>query len=216
MGNAMAFAILFFAIFYIILLGAAILMYVFQSLALFKLAKNRGIANYGLAWVPIGSSWLLGKLADDVNICRRNKKTNFARNLLTLNLVYVGSFIAIYIAAIAIGISIGMQSSYGGYSASMAPGAVIVLLLLYLVLVGVMIAMIVLNYMALYRVYYGYAEENAVLYLVLSIFVSITQPIFLFIIRNRPLLPPDPSTFGQNGYSYMYSTTPEQGNYYQQ
>ena len=216
MGNAMAFAILFFAIFYIILLGAAILMYVFQSLALFKLAKNRGIANYGLAWVPIGSSWLLGKLADDVNICRRNKKTNFARNLLTLNLVYVGSFIAIYIAAIAIGVSIGMQSSYGGYSASMAPGAVIVLLLLYLVLVGVMIAMIVLNYMALYRVFYGYAEENAVLYLVLSIFVSITQPIFLFIIRNRPLLPPDPSTFGQNGYSYMYSATPEQGNYYQQ
>ena len=211
------FAILFLGFFYMIMLGVSVLMYVLQSLALYRLAKNRGIANYGLAWVPVGSSWLLGKLADDVNICRRNKKTHFARNLLILNLVYIGSFFVLYIGAIAVGISIGLQEATHGYSAAMAPGAIILIVLLYLALVGVMIAMMVLTYMALYRVYYGYAEENAVLYLVLSIFISFTQPIIMFIIRNRKLLPPDPSTFQQNGYPNMYTTvSTEDGNVNQQ
>lgn len=217
MDNPAIFVILFFGFFYMIMLGVSVLMYVLQSLALYRLAKNRGIANYGLAWVPVGSSWLLGKLADDVNICRRNKKTHFARNLLILNLVYIGSFFVLYIGAIAVGISIGLQEATHGYSAAMAPGAIILIVLLYLALVGVMIAMMVLTYMALYRVYYGYAEENAVLYLVLSIFISFTQPIIMFIIRNRKLLPPDPSTFQENGYPNMYTTvSPEQGNHYQQ
>ena len=217
MDNPAIFVILFFGFFYMIMLGVSVLMYVLQSLALYRLAKNRGIANYGLAWVPVGSSWLLGKLADDVNICRRNKKTHFARNLLILNLVYIGSFFVLYIGAIAVGISIGLQEATHGYSAAMAPGAIILIVLLYLALVGVMIAMMVLTYMALYRVYYGYAEENAVLYLVLSIFISFTQPIIMFIIRNRKLLPPDPSTFQQNGYPNMYTTvSTEDGNVNQQ
>ena len=153
MDNPAIFAILFFGFFYMIMLGVAVLTYVLQSLALYRLAKNRGIANYGLAWVPIGSSWLLGKLADDVNICRRNKKTHFARNLLILNLAYFGAFILIYIVAIIIGISIGLQEISYGYSVTMAPAAIVVLLLLYLLLVGGAIAMMVLTYMALYRVF---------------------------------------------------------------
>ena len=47
-----------------ILLALAVVMYVFQSLGLYTMAKRRGIKCYGLAWVPIGNLWIMGKLAD--------------------------------------------------------------------------------------------------------------------------------------------------------
>lgn len=176
-------------------------LYVLNSVALFKLAKKRGIQNYGLAWLPIGSTWVLGKLADDVNICRRNKKTNFARNLLILNLVTVGIGILTYIAAFAIAISViglGLEhTTPDDFVYSMLPH-VGILILLALAIAVVSIASAVISYMALYRVFYGYSEDNATVFLVLSIFFPILQPIFLFTIRNRELLPPDPLTFTQN------------------
>jgi len=215
MGSEFGFLIAFFAIFYLLFLGAAILMYVLQSLALFNLAKKRGIQNYGLAWVPIGSSWILGKLADDVNICRRNKRTHFARNLLVLNIAYLASFVLVYIGAFALGITIAMEEMMSGVASTAGPAIILVAVLLWLVLVALIIAINVLFYMALYRVFYGYAEENAVIFTVLSIFFSILLPIFLFVIRNRELLPPDPTTFVQNGYPVypdMYSANPNQTN----
>jgi len=215
MGSEFGFLIAFFAIFYLLFLGAAILMYVLQSLALFNLAKKRGIQNYGLAWVPIGSSWILGKLADDVNICRRNKRTHFARNLLVLNIAYLASFVLVYIGAFALGITIAMEEMMSGVASTAGPAIILVAVLLWLVLVALIIAIHVLFYMALYRVFYGYAEENAVIFTVLSIFFSILLPIFLFVIRNRELLPPDPTTFVQNGYPVypdMYSANPNQTN----
>lgn len=215
MGSEFGFLIAFFAIFYLLFLGAAIVMYVLQSLALFNLAKKRGIQNYGLAWVPIGSSWILGKLADDVNICRRNKRTHFARNLLVLNIAYLAFFVLVYIGAFALGITIAMEEMMSGVASTAGPAIILVAVLLWLVLVALIIAINVLFYMALYRVFYGYAEENAVIFTVLSIFFSILQPIFLFVIRNRELLPPDPTTFVQNGYPVypdMYSANPNQTN----
>jgi len=157
----------------------------------------------------------LGKLADDVNICRRNKRTHFARNLLVLNIAYLASFVLVYIGAFALGITIAMEEMMSGVASTAGPAIILVAVLLWLVLVALIIAINVLFYMALYRVFYGYAEENAVIFTVLSIFFSILLPIFLFVIRNRELLPPDPTTFVQNGYPVypdMYSANPNQTN----
>ncbi len=194
---------------YLGLLAFLVLTYVLQSVALFKLAKKRGILNYAMAWVPIGSTWLLGKLADDVNLCRRNKKTHFARNLLVIQLVYIVSLFVIYFGVLITSVSLGLGSTEPSFS----PGLMaffLVFIVLYLALVALIITLYVINYMALYRVFYGYAEENAAVFLVLSIFFSIVQPFLLFYIRNKELLPPDPSTFFQNGfpvYPNMYTPT---------
>lgn len=204
----------FFTVFiftYLLILGIMITMYVLQSLALFKIAKKRGIHNYGMAWVPIGSTWLLGKIADDVNLCRRNKKTNFARNILTLSLIYIAVFILFYIGAIFFAVTVAIQSETTGTSIIDYPATVLVVSLIALGMMVLAVVLSVLTYMALYRVFYGYDENNAVVFLVLSIFISYLLPIFLFIIRNRDLLPPDPSTFIQNGfpvYPNMYTPTP--------
>ena len=54
---------------------------------------------------------------------------------------------------------------------------------LCLPLVGVSIALTVLRYMALYDLYRSVDPNNSVLYLVLSILVSISEPFFIFFNR---------------------------------
>lgn len=48
----------------IILIALAVVMYIFESLAIYRIAKNRGIENPWLAWIPIGSAWIVGKIGD--------------------------------------------------------------------------------------------------------------------------------------------------------
>ena len=45
-----------------------IIAYVMFSLGLMTLAKNKGIANAGLAWIPIANLYILGKIVETVDI----------------------------------------------------------------------------------------------------------------------------------------------------
>ena len=67
---------------------------------------------------------------------------------------------------------------------------------LYLPLVGVAIAYAVIYYMALYDIFKSLDPGNCVLFLVLSIVFSVTEPFFLFFNRNKdggmPPRRPDP------------------------
>lgn len=53
--------------------------YVLYSLGLYTIAKRRGINNPWLAWIPVGSVWILGYIADDY----RTRQTGRKRNLRT-------------------------------------------------------------------------------------------------------------------------------------
>ncbi len=46
----------------------AIVAYVFSSIGLMTLAKNKGIENAWLAWIPVGNLYILGKIVETVNI----------------------------------------------------------------------------------------------------------------------------------------------------
>lgn len=52
----------FFLAYFLIALIIAIVCYVFTSLALYQMAKNRNIENPWLAWIPIANMYLMGKL----------------------------------------------------------------------------------------------------------------------------------------------------------
>ena len=70
-------------------------------------------------------------------------------------------------------------------------GPVLTVLAVVLPLAAVTIALCVIRYMALYDVYRSLDPGNAVLYLVLSILFSPTEPFFLFFNREKDLgMPP--------------------------
>jgi len=56
----------FIAIVALIVLAFVVVIYVFQAVALMRLAKKNDLPNAWLAWVPVGCMYLLGKLGFEV------------------------------------------------------------------------------------------------------------------------------------------------------
>jgi len=137
--------------------AAAVTVYVLQALALQTMAKRRGMDNTWLAWVPVGSSWLLGAMADDIN-ARQGKKTSYGIVLLVTTAACMGAGVSLFLIPF-LGLFSGLFS----------------------------IAVMVVYYIALYEIYRDYAPKNAVPYLVLSILLGIQWLLLFLLREKRPL-----------------------------
>ncbi len=154
----------FLAVLVIVLLAIGALCYIFQSIGLYTLAKRRGVAHPGLAWVPVGSSWILGSVADDYD----NKINGTEKKMrLTLLWMAVGEMAAAAINSYATN-WMGNDISWPVALAS-----------------AVMIVFFVFYYMALYKVYLSCTVRSAVTLLVLSILFPLIIPFVLFSLRNK-------------------------------
>ena len=132
--------------------------------------------------------WIIGSLSDQYQYVVKGKVKSKRKSLLILNLVNM------LIALLMIGICIFMvvelvTSSIYGVSEeellSVAMGSLFAILGLLLPLCGVAIATAVLRYMALYDIYSSTDPGNSVLFTVLSILFSVTEPFFLFFNRDK-------------------------------
>ncbi len=75
---------------------------------------------------------------------------------------------------------------YGKYYADANTKILLVFLLWVFLFVAVLIAFVVFLYITLYQIYKKYSPDEAVLYLLLSIFVGLVlSAVFLFVIRDR-------------------------------
>ena len=63
----------------------SLISYVLLSLGLYTIANRRGIRNAWLAWVPVGSIWILGSIADDYRARNTGRKRNFRIWLTSLH-----------------------------------------------------------------------------------------------------------------------------------
>lgn len=149
----------------------SIAIYVFTALALYTIAKRRGIVAPWLAWVPVARLWVLGSLSDQYRYLTQGQLKHKRITLLVwkgVSWVLTGGIVVSAIAAIA-GASVG---------------AILTVLCLALVVACAAIVYVVLYFMALYDVYASCDPQNATVYLVLSIFFGFLVPVFLFLSRN--------------------------------
>ena len=175
----------FMAVYIIILLIASmfgIVSYVFRSLGVYTLAKRRGIENYGLAWVPVADSWIIGSLADDYEMRVNGKESRLRHWLLWL---MIGGTVLIVIATVLIIVtSIAGATSYSGYHGAYV--ALMIISVFALVLAsGALIAWNVFNYIALYKIYKSCLPDYSVMFTVLSVLFNVAVPFFLFGLRNK-------------------------------
>jgi len=153
-------------------LAISVAVYVIQSIGLYGMSKNAGVSKPWLAWIPIGNLWCMGSLAERSNLYYGKGKGAWSKLLpafaaavfLALPPLFLGMVIA------------GLYKSVF---------AVLLLLFVYLILMGVALALSVMTYVALYKIYRLFDPDRAVLYLILSIFVNVSQPVILFLLRNR-------------------------------
>ena len=180
--------------------------YILTSLAIYTVSRRRGLKNAWLAWVPVINCWLLGSLSDQYHYVVKGENKSKRKWLVVLNILKAAlAMMLIALALVTAGALIVDHHSD-------VMGAVVAVIGLALPLIAVTIALCVIRYMALYDVYRSLDPANAVLYLVLSILFSPTEPFFLFFNRDKDLgMPPrkapgveeDAETWGAEDYEYV-------------
>ena len=185
-------------VFYLLMMAFALVSYIFQSLGLYTIAKRRGIHNPWLAWIPIGSSWLLGSISDQYQYVVKRKEKSKRKILLTLDIVTMVLAVAMVVCWVwMFGNTLFDALQSGGAmldEEAILADMMVPLMVFYgisMVASVVSIVSMVFIYIALYDLYTSCNPENSVLFLVLSIFFSVAQPFLLFASRNKDLgMPP--------------------------
>ena len=199
----------FILIIFIILLIFSFVLWIFQSIALYTLARNRGMSGAGLAWIPFIGHYRIGSVADNIYMAEGSKSFYGMVILLGTIATYALSFVPSTIMHSAMD-SI-MESSYNNFGflamgTALGAFAWIASLTLY-----------VIQIISLYKIYKCYRPENTIAWTILSAipFTSFLAPIFLFIIRNHhPRMQwMAPGGYPPNGYA-QGGYPPPQGQYY--
>lgn len=173
------FMIAFLGVFYLLMFAVAVAVYVFQSLSLYTIAKRRGIHNPWLAWLPVGNMWITGCISDQYQYVVKGRVRNRRKILLGLT---IGMFA---ILVVMFGSLFSMILGAAGDVGALTGVGFAMVLLAYFALFVVAIVAAVFQYIAIYDLYRSCDPDNAVLYLVLSIFFNICLPIFFFICRKK-------------------------------
>lgn len=149
------------AVLFVLALLSTAAVYLLQSLALYRMAKNAGFSSPILAWIPVASGYLLGLLCERASFRRAGKSWKFSVLLPVVELLALFG-------------SMNFLWSWDNFSFSLSSGGLLGL------------AGTVVTAFALYNLYWDYAQGQEVLYTVLSVvFSGLGQAIILFILRDR-------------------------------
>lgn len=178
-----------------ILLGAFALVtvvmlvfYILRSLALYTIAKRRGLNNPWLAWIPVGKEWIVGSVSDQYQYVTQGKIQNRRKILLGLSLAAFGmgavnSGLSLTHTVAVAADSFGIYTGSAGMGDLLVPAALMSLISLASSAVG--IAQLVFRHMSMYDLYRSCNPKNCVVFLVLGIIFPFTEPFFLMSCRYR-------------------------------
>lgn len=188
----------------VLTLAVGVVFYVLQALAFYDIAKRRGIRNPWLAWIPVGCNWILGSISDQYQYVKKGKVKNRRKIMLGLSIASVASALLYMVGAFSLGFAAGL-------SGTGEVGVLVMLMLLYmLVEMTLAITVCVFMYMSLYDLYASCDPSNAVLYLLLSIFINVTMPFFLFACRKKDYgMPPRRNEIPQPAWSQQQPAAPQ-------
>lgn len=204
-------------------LGFLILTYVLEALAVQTIARRRGINHPWLAWLPIGSSWMWGCISDQYQYVVQGQIRNKRKALLVLSILQHVLELAVSFQAMrAMGAVIGFalnppMNMTEEQTLNLLLGPVLSMSGSILLDLCLSIPLTIILYFCLYDIYRSCDPGSAVVFLLLSIFLRITEPFLLFALRNKDLgmpprrdqIPPQPTWTPQP--PTWESTRPPQG-----
>ena len=162
--------------------------YVLTALALYTIARRRGLKNPWLAWIPVADCWLLGSLSDQYRYVVDGQHKSKRKILLIFRILTA----VMWVSLIGLLIKLCFHTVGSVFWGTMSDERIfqilhqsLNLLVMCLPLIGISIAYAVFRYMALYDIYKSLDPANCVLFLVLSILFGVTEPFFLFFSRNK-------------------------------
>ncbi len=189
--NEMGISTEFIAIYSVILAASTfigIICYILQAIGLFKMGKSLSISNPWLSFIPVANIFSLGRVAQKYVKRDGSSSAKFSIWLLVLYILnfVVGCatiiFLFKFIFSIA-GYATNAIVDETALTAEMFSGFIPVLIL-YIIILAISITYQVLYYIALWRVFAIFNNEQATLFLVLSLFFNILPPIFIIAISG--------------------------------
>ena len=172
----------------------SIVTYVFTAIALYSIAKRRGLKHAWLSWIPVANVWVLGSISDQYRYVTRGEIKSKRKTLLILNIISAILGVVVVILCIVM-----MADLIGGAIVGRNMDRILKDVLAYvagmmgllLPILGVSIAHAIIYYMALFDVFTSCDPENRTVFFVVGLLIGITRPVFLFICRNKDLgMPP--------------------------
>lgn len=168
--------------------GLSIAMYVLRSLGTYTIAKRRELNHAWMAWVPVLDYWMLGSVSDQYQYVVKGRNKNKRKWLVGLYGAMMLVMIAFWVVYIVMIVNM-VTGITGSVSESelmeTVMGSAIGILGLCLPLMGLSIALTVIRYMALYDLYRSCDPDNSVAFLLVSIFVNVTEAFFIFACRKK-------------------------------
>ena len=194
-----------FAVFYVImvlllvisleaaLLAFCVVAYVLEGKTLSAIARRRSIEKPWLAWVPVGSSWLLGAISDQYRYVVHGQVRN-RRKLLPWLIAALYAVITVFFVILGIwmvaSISAAVTSGEEAFLSVYLRGFIAIYLFM-LVYIGIGAVASVFQYMAYYDLFRSCEPKKSLVYLLVSIFTAYPLPFFLYSCRNNDLgMPP--------------------------
>lgn len=153
--------------------------WILSSLSLHSIAKRRGICHAWLAWLPIGSEWVLGSISDQYQHLVQGKVTSRRKLLIFLSVANIVIGIVYVVFTVMAEFLAASDGNVGGMLAAVGVP--------YLLFLGAYIAMTVFYHICNYDLYRSCKPQSAVVFLVLGIIIPVCQPFFYFSCRKRDL-----------------------------
>ena len=154
--------------------------YVLESVGFYRMAQLRKMPRPWLAWIPYGRTWLLGNISDHYQKNAKGKRTNRRKWLLGLEIASAVLWIAIVAFFIVILRAIANEpTEENGYVVLVS----MVMRTSLLIFAATVVACVsgVAHYISLFDVFRSCDPSRAVLFLILTIVISIVSNWFSWI-----------------------------------
>lgn len=161
----------------------AVVVYIFEAKALSAMARNRGIAHPGLAWVPIANYWVMGSIADDYD-ARVGVDKRWRKRLLTLAII---TMVVALVSTAAICVRAILLAESGALDDSMetilAFYAEISVFMIPLSVLGTLLS--IWEYIVAFKIFRSCrGQKIGLIFFAISLVASIAFPFLLFACRN--------------------------------
>ena len=178
-----------FFVFYIALLlgliAFSVVAYIFEAKGLYAVAKRRGFDKPWMAWIPMANTWLLGAVVDDYCIKIEKKETSFRKKILGFKIAFLACLMVFFTLFFIFVFSMLLLENTNSEIYTILPAmAAILLVVVYIASLVMAVFYCVYTYIALYKFFRSCQPSKAVLYLLLSIFVGVVEPFFVYAVRN--------------------------------
>jgi len=180
------FYLAYYGTFYAITMGFAVVSYILTGKTLSAIARRRGIEKPWLAWVPVGSDWMLGCISDQYRYVSYGEQTNRRSKLLWYNIALLG---CLFVVSAMLGVMIAMAAL--GASDDFVATLGILMLIPCFAMIPIAVVYSINYYKSCFDLFRSCDPDKSLVFLLVSIFASYPLPFFLYSCRNKDLgMPP--------------------------